>query len=65
MKRVQKLYDNPLVLLVPEKYFYISLAAGLVKFKSTSPTKFLTGPLKMSSPSKTVLDSTENVRFSS
>jgi len=27
-----------------QKYFYISLAPGLVKFKSTSPTKFLTSP---------------------
>jgi len=31
----------------PEQYFYISLALGLVKFKSTSTTEFLTSPIKI------------------
>jgi len=37
-----------------EKYFYTSLAPELVKFKSTSPTKFLTSPtnILMSTPPK-------------
>ena len=31
----------------PEKYFYISLAPGLVKFKSTSPKNFLLAQEKL------------------
>ena len=53
----------------PEKYFYISLAPWLIKFKSISPTKFLTSPTNIFNPTSTQNitspRTTANARFSS